>query len=54
MYLTVKRPDIMYVVSLLARFMEKPKEEHMAVAKRVLRYVKGTLNYGLCYGKDQS
>ncbi|XP_042757982.1 secreted RxLR effector protein 161-like [Lactuca sativa] len=54
MYLTVTRPDLMYVVSLLARFMEKPKEEHMAVAKQVLRYIKGTMNYGLHYGKDQS
>ncbi|GJT27321.1 retrovirus-related pol polyprotein from transposon TNT 1-94 [Tanacetum coccineum] len=48
------RPDLMYVVSLLSRFMAKPKEEHMAVAKRVLRYIKGTINYGLYYGKDKS
>lgn len=34
--------------------MAKPKEEHIAVEKRVLRYGKGTLNYGLHYGKDQS
>ncbi|KAI3501210.1 hypothetical protein L1887_29073 [Cichorium endivia] len=53
MYLTVTRPNLMYVVSLLARFMAKPKEEHMAIAKRVLRYVKGTMNYGLHYGKDR-
>ncbi|GJV61499.1 putative RNA-directed DNA polymerase [Tanacetum coccineum] len=50
----VTRPDLMYVVSLLSRFMAKPKEEHMAVAKRVLRYIKGTINYGLYYGKDKS
>lgn len=54
MYLTVTRPDLMYVVSLLSRFMAKPKEEHMTVAKRVLRYIKGTINYGLYYGKDNS
>lgn len=52
MYLTVTRPDLMYVVSLLARFMAQPKEEHMAVAKRVLRYIKGTISYGLHYQKD--
>ncbi|KAJ9542981.1 hypothetical protein OSB04_029487 [Centaurea solstitialis] len=54
MYLTVTRPDLMYVVSLLSRLMGKPNEEHMAVAKRVLRYIKGTLNHGLCYKKDKS
>ncbi|KAJ9542982.1 hypothetical protein OSB04_029488 [Centaurea solstitialis] len=37
MYLTVTRPDLMYVVRLLSRLMAKPNEEHMAVAKRVLR-----------------
>ncbi|MFS7989867.1 putative RNA-directed DNA polymerase [Helianthus anomalus] len=52
MYLKVTRPDLMYVVSLLSRFMSKPKEEHMAVAKRVLRYVKGSINFGLFYGRN--
>ncbi|KAL4567103.1 hypothetical protein LXL04_022677 [Taraxacum kok-saghyz] len=46
-------PDLMYVVSLLARFMAEPKEEHMAAAKRVLRYIKGTVNYGLHYKNDK-
>nr|GEW48633.1 hypothetical protein [Tanacetum cinerariifolium] len=36
MYLTVTRPDMMYVVCLISRFMAKPKEEHMQAAKRVL------------------
>eukprot|EP00253_Pinus_taeda_P024503 PITA_24503 len=40
MYLTVTRPDIMFVVSLIFRFMERPKEAHWKVAKRILRYVK--------------
>nr|GFA63564.1 putative RNA-directed DNA polymerase [Tanacetum cinerariifolium] len=53
-YLTVTRPDLMYVVKLLSRFMAKPKEEHMAVGKRNLRYIKGTINYGLYYRKDKS
>ena len=28
MYLTTKRPDIMYGVSLISRFMESPKDSH--------------------------
>ncbi|CAL2242014.1 unnamed protein product [Prunus armeniaca] len=54
MYLTATRPDIMYVVSLLSRFMETPTELHYLAAKRVLRYLKGTVDYGLFYKKGKS
>eukprot|EP00253_Pinus_taeda_P009660 PITA_09660 len=40
MYLTATRPDIMFAVSLISRFIERPKEAHWQVAKRILRYVK--------------
>eukprot|EP00253_Pinus_taeda_P005068 PITA_05068 len=40
MYLTTTRPDIMFFVSLISRFMERPKEAHWQAAKRILRYVK--------------
>ena len=46
MYLTATKPDIMHVVNLISRFMEKPKEAHWQAAKRILRYVKGTKKYG--------
>lgn len=49
MYLTVTRPDLMFVVCLISRFMADPKEEHMMIAKRVLRYLRGTLDYGIFY-----
>ncbi|KAJ0847396.1 putative RNA-directed DNA polymerase [Helianthus annuus] len=52
MYLTVTRPDLMYSVSLIARFMSKPKVEHMQAAKRILRYVKETYDYGLVYERN--
>jgi len=54
MYLTVTRPYIMYVVCLISRYMADPKEEHMQIAKRVLRYLKGTLNFGLVYRKAKN
>ncbi|KAI5332825.1 hypothetical protein L3X38_022954 [Prunus dulcis] len=47
LYLTATRPDIMFAASLLARFMHCPTSKHLGTAKRVLRYVKGTLDYGL-------
>lgn len=49
MYITATRPDLMFVVSLIARFMSSPTDIHYQVAKRVLRYVKGTINYGILY-----
>ncbi|KAI3713826.1 hypothetical protein L1987_72412 [Smallanthus sonchifolius] len=49
MYLTVTRPDLMYSVSFISRYMSNPHEEHMYVAKRILRYVKETYDYGLIY-----
>eukprot|EP00253_Pinus_taeda_P023259 PITA_23259 len=48
-YLTTTRPDISYVVSILSQFMAKPDESHWIAAKRVLRYVKGTINFGIEY-----
>lgn len=51
MYLTATRPDISYAVSLISRYMEHPKESHLKVAKRILRYLKGTTELGLFYRK---
>lgn len=51
-YLVHTRPDIAYSVGIMSRFMEKPTSMHLNAAKRVLRYVKGTLNYGMVYTKD--
>ena len=49
MYLTTTRLNIMYVVSLVWRFMETPKEIHWQEAKMILRYVYGTKKYGVLY-----
>ncbi|KAL8089981.1 hypothetical protein AgCh_039442 [Apium graveolens] len=46
-YLVHTRPDIAYSMGIISRFMEKITSMHLNAAKRVLRYVKGTLNYGL-------
>ena len=40
MYLTAIRPNIMYDVSVLSRFMSYANEYHLRAAKRFLRYVK--------------
>eukprot|EP00253_Pinus_taeda_P004535 PITA_04535 len=48
-YLTATRPDISFVVSYISCFMLAPKANHWIAAKRVLRYVRGTPDYGLMY-----
>ena len=47
MYLTTTRPDIMYAVSVLSRFMNCANESHLRAAKRVLKYVKGSVSFGV-------
>ncbi|XP_047320336.1 uncharacterized mitochondrial protein AtMg00810-like [Impatiens glandulifera] len=54
LYLTITRPDIMYVTGLLSRFMHRPSKIHLRVAKRVLRYIKGTMEHGLMFKKNDS
>lgn len=49
MYLTATRPDIMFVVSLICRYMEQPTKTHLHAAKKILRYLKGTVDYGVFY-----
>lgn len=48
-YLVHTRPDIAFSVGIISRFMETPTSVHLNAAKRVMRYVRGTLNYGLTY-----
>ncbi|KAH9650394.1 hypothetical protein KPL70_026373 [Citrus sinensis] len=48
-YLTITRLDIAYSVGVISQFMDKPCEGHFIVAKQILRYVKGTLSFGLIY-----
>jgi hypothetical protein len=49
-YLTLTRPDLAYAVQQVCLFMHDPREPHLALLKRVLRYVKGTLSTGLHIG----
>eukprot|EP00253_Pinus_taeda_P012599 PITA_12599 len=54
MYLTATRPDIMHAVSLISRFMERPKETHWQATKRILRSVNGTKGFGILYSSSES
>jgi hypothetical protein len=53
-YLTNTRPDLSYAVSILSRFMQQPRDNHWNAAKRVLRYIQGTKDFGLLYKKTKN
>ena len=53
LYLSTKTiPDIAYAVGSVARYCADPTKDHWTAVKRILRYLKGTRNYGLLYRKD--
>ena len=53
MYLIATRPDIMFSMSLISRYMENPTKIHLLAAKRILRYLQGTRDFGLFYKKGE-
>jgi hypothetical protein len=49
MYLVNTRPYIFFSMNTLSQFQVEPRHEHWIAAKHVLRYICGTINYGLRY-----
>lgn len=54
MYLTVTMPDLMFSVYLISRFMVSPRMSHWLTAKRILKYLKGTISLGFFYRRGES
>jgi hypothetical protein len=46
-YLTNTRPDICFAVSCVAKYMDSPEQIHFQAAKKILRYLSGTQDFGL-------
>jgi hypothetical protein len=46
-YATLTRPEIAYAVQQICLHMHAPRDSHFSLIKRVLRYLKGTLDLGL-------
>jgi hypothetical protein len=53
MYLMNTRPDICLVVNTLSQYMVESRHVHLVATKHVLRYLKGTVDFGLQYGSDR-
>jgi len=50
-YLTTTRPNLSFEINNISRFMANPKVDYWTAEKRVLRYVKGTMDFGLLHGE---
>ncbi|XP_039118477.1 uncharacterized mitochondrial protein AtMg00810-like [Dioscorea cayenensis subsp. rotundata] len=49
LYLTHTKLDLMFVVSVVSRYMQRPIVHHLGVVKRILYHVARTLDHGLLY-----
>ncbi|GKE81666.1 hypothetical protein Tco_1551666 [Tanacetum coccineum] len=54
MYLTASRPDLVFAVCMCARYQAKPTKKHLEAIKCVFRYLKGAINMGHWYLKDNA
>jgi hypothetical protein len=52
-YLLNTRPDLAFSVGMASRFMEKSTTMHSNAVKQILRYLKGTLNFGVMYTREE-
>jgi len=53
-YLSLTRPDIAFAVNKVSQFMQDPRDPHWTAVKRILRYLKATVDYTLCIHKCSS
>jgi hypothetical protein len=54
MYLTNTKPDICFSVNTLSQFLVEARRVHLVATKHVMRYLKGTIDYGLSYDGDHN
>ena len=49
LYLTHSRPDLSFAIGHVSRYMQTPHESHWKAVKRILRYIQGTIQFGIHY-----
>jgi len=48
-YMTITRPNLNYAVAMVSQFMQTPRKPHLDAVRRILRYIKHTLQCGIFY-----
>ncbi|XP_031091110.1 secreted RxLR effector protein 161-like [Ipomoea triloba] len=48
------RPDINFSVGACARYQSNPKESHLTTVKRIIKYIKGTIEFGIWYSNESN
>ena len=43
------RPDIAYIACRLSKYTQSSNHDHWSTLVRLMRYLKGTMNYGILY-----
>jgi hypothetical protein len=54
MYIKASRPDIMQAIGMVGHYQSAPKQSHFVAIKRIFKYLKGTMTYGLWYPRNQN
>jgi hypothetical protein len=54
LYIKTYHPGIMHAIGMVGRYHSAPKHSHLLAVKRIFRYLKGTMNYGLWYPRNQN
>lgn len=53
-YVVITRPDITFAMNKVCQFMHRPLDQHFKAVKRILRYLQGTIDYGIQFTKKTS
>ncbi len=48
-YMTITRPDLSYAVGMVSQFIQTPRKPHLDAVRRIVRYIKHTLQCGIFY-----
>ncbi|KAG8472009.1 hypothetical protein CXB51_036953 [Gossypium anomalum] len=53
-YVVITRPDIVFAINRVCQFMHEPLDQHFNAVKRILRYLRNTMDYGLHFTRANS
>jgi uncharacterized membrane protein YciS (DUF1049 family) len=54
LYITTSHPNIMHAIGMVGRYQSAPKQSHLQSVKRIFRYLKETMTYGLWYPRNHN